>query len=190
VKHFSFPLSAFYAVNDHPRLTFERCTSNLATQVNKWRDQCHASRTIYEELQAQYEQLQGRSNRERIAVESIQKEINSLQHALADQIERSDNENTTTTEVMVRDLKYQLVEKELRLEKLQLEVKSMQTARDNAYTAKDELVATHQAELAVSLGDTAYVTTFPNSSRICNVWLTIPCDVTENDARCRHEQSQ
>jgi capsule polysaccharide export protein KpsE/RkpR len=103
---------------------------------------------VCEELKAQYEQLQSRSERERSVSESIQKEIYSLQHALAEQIERSNN-GSSSTEVIARDLKHQLSEKEWRLEKLHQDVKSMQKARDDALSAKHELVASHQAELAV-----------------------------------------
>jgi hypothetical protein len=119
-------------------------------QANKWRDQYHASRTIYEELHAQYEQLQGRSERERIVAESIRKEINSLQQVLAEQIKRSDN-GTTSTEDIARDLKHQVAERDLRLDKLNQEVKSMQKARDDAISKNDELAASQQVELAVSL---------------------------------------
>ena len=94
--------------------------------------------------------MQGRSERERIVAESIRKEINSLQQALAEQIKRSDN-CTTSTEVIARDMKHQLAERDLRLEKLNQEVKSMQKARDDAISNKDELAASHQVELAVSL---------------------------------------
>lgn len=116
-----------------------------------------------EELQAQYEQLQSRFERERSVSGSIQKEINSLQHALAEQIERSDN-GSSSTEVIARDLKHQLSEKELRLEKLHQDVKSMQKARDDALSAKDELVASHQAELAVCLNVCLLQHLYPNNS--------------------------
>lgn len=126
--------------------------------------------------------MQGRSNRERIVAESIQKEISSLQHALAEQIERSDHHCTVSTEVIARDLKYQLAEKELHLEKLHQEVKSMQKIKDDALSAKDELVASHHAELTVSA-------TFAKSPII--LFLTdISCNMIEYDARYRQLQSQ
>jgi hypothetical protein len=149
----------------HAMLLFPR-------QANKWRDQYHASRSIYEELHAQYEHLQGRSERERIVAESIRKEINSLQQALAEQIKRSDN-GTTSTEGIAHDLKHQLAERDLRLDKLNQEVKAMQKARDDAVSNKDELAASHQVELAVSLDVHRSINLQPTVSSMCGCNFTI-----------------
>lgn len=91
-----------------------------------------------------------RANRERDVTESIQKEINSLHQALTEQIEKRDY-GSTSSEAIARDLKHQLAEKVLQLEKLQQEVKVMQKARDDEYSAKNEFVAFHQSEFEVSL---------------------------------------
>jgi hypothetical protein len=55
--------------------------------------------------------------------------------------------------VLARDLKLQVDEKDLRLDKLMHEVKGMREARDDALCANDELLAAHQKEHAVSLKD-------------------------------------
>ena len=59
--------------------------------------------------------------------------------------------------VLALDLKIQVDEKDLRLEKLLHEVNGTRKARDDALCANDELLAAHQKERAVSLKDVVCV---------------------------------
>ena len=90
--------------------------------------------------------------REKEIAQSFQKELISLQQSFADHIEESGKNNTSSvsSEAIIRDLKIQLENKELILQKLQCEIKNMQKTRDDSVCARDELMVSHQAELGVS----------------------------------------
>ena len=105
-----------------------------------------------EELQVRHDASQAQMEREKEIAQSFQKELISLQQSFAHHIEESGKNNisTASSEAIIRDLKIQLENKELIFQKLQCEIKDMQTTRDDAVCAKDELVISHQAELGVS----------------------------------------
>jgi len=55
--------------------------------------------------------------------------------------------------ILARDLKLQVDEKDLQLDKLLQEVNGTRKARDDALCTNDEMLAAHQKEHAVSLKD-------------------------------------
>ncbi len=80
-----------------------------------------------------------------------------LWQAFARRIEGS-NKNTADSTllleaVITQDLKLQVDDKALQLEKLLHEVNGMQQARDDAWCANDELLIARKKERAVSLND-------------------------------------
>ena len=124
--------------------------------------------------------------REMDVAESFQKEIASLQRDFTDHIESGSGRNNMTSassEGIVRDLKYQLEEKELLLEKLHQEVKDMRKDRDDAVCSKDELIASHQAEYGVSQRCIASFSNIKSLIADCIV-------ISENYSRMCQDRSQ
>ena len=105
-----------------------------------------------EELQVRHDASQAQMEREKEIAQSFQKELASLKQSFADHIEENGKNNisSTSSEAVIRDLKIQLENKELTLQKLQCEVKDMQKTSDDVVCAKDELIVSHQAEVGVS----------------------------------------
>ena len=100
-----------------------------------------------------YDELQLQLEREKEVSESYHKEITSLQLTFASYVEEGGSRtdcSSSSDAIMVRDLKLQLEQKELQLEKLHHEVKSAIQARDAAVCAKNEMMVSHQAETMVS----------------------------------------
>ena len=91
--------------------------------------------------------------REKEVAESYQMEITLLQQGFAEYVEEGNAKpdcSASLETTMARDLKLQLEEKELQLEKMHHEVKSAIKARDDAICANDELIVSQQAEHKVS----------------------------------------
>ena len=126
--------------------------TRLTEEVSKWRGQFYDCRKKIEGIQAKHDECQAQISREKDIANSIQKELTTLQQAFAKHIEQdtANTNSSASSEAIVQQLKIQLEERELLLQKLNQEVKDMQRARDDADCIKDELLVSHQAELGVS----------------------------------------
>lgn len=133
-------------------------SESLINEAVKWKEQCFGTRKNYSELEARYEELQGRYDREREMTESFEKDIASLQQTIADHMIAESNNNSKSSvslQATVRDLQVQVEEKEMRLEVLLNEANAMRKARDDALCMKDELTAVHQIEQEKAIHDCA-----------------------------------
>lgn len=126
--------------------------TRLTEEVSKWRDQFYDCRKSFEGIQAKHDECQAQISREKDIANSIQKELTTLQQAFAKHIEQdtANTNSSASSEAIVQELKIQLEEKELLLQKLNQEVKDHSISRNEAVCVKDELLVSHQAELGVS----------------------------------------
>jgi len=105
---------------------------------------------------AKHESSLAQVKREQEIATSIQTELTALQQSFAEYIEQGNaKHNDSTTESVVAELKIQLEEKELLLQKLQEEVKSIRQERNSLICAKDELLVAHQTEHGNTLQECA-----------------------------------
>lgn len=116
---------------------------------NKWREQFYDSRKSTEHLQAKCTEYQSQTQRQREISNALQRELSSLQQSYAKHIEDSGDSKRCSPvykEDKLRDLKQQVAERNLLLEKLREEIKTLERDRDEAILAKDDLIATNQKE--------------------------------------------
>lgn len=107
-------------------------------------------------MTAKHESSLSQVKREQEIATSIQTELTALQQSFAEYIEQGNAKNNgSTSESVVAELKIQLEEKELLLQKLQEEVMSVRQDRDSLVCEKDELLVAHQTEHGNTLQECA-----------------------------------
>lgn len=106
-------------------------------------------------MEAKYDASLSQVKREQEIATSIQAELTALQQSFAEYIEQGNAKTNTSSESVVAELKIQLEEKELLLQKLQEEVKSVRQDRDSLVCEKDELLIAHQTEHGNTLQECA-----------------------------------
>ena len=120
---------------------------SLNQEANKWREQLYESRKSSEELQARNAELTSQIKREKEISDTLEKEISLLQEDVAYHMEEptsSNDTNSLSSKVVIRELKSKLQDGELLCLHLQNEIKHLQESRDDAVLAKDEFVASRQ----------------------------------------------
>mmetsp|Transcript_17199 Transcript_17199/g.36354 ORF Transcript_17199/g.36354 Transcript_17199/m.36354 type:complete len:593 (-) Transcript_17199:529-2307(-) len=124
----------------------------ISLEANNWRERFYASRKDYECLQAKCDEFRSQTERQKKIAQAFQNEILSLQNSFANKIRECGDDSDSKRshlrmEERVRELKRQLDERSLLVEKLNEEVKEAMKSRDDEYIAKQELIATHQTEM-------------------------------------------
>ena len=122
---------------------------SLNQEANKWREQLYESRKSSEELQARNAELTSQIKREKEISDTLEKEISLLQedvsyHMIIEEPTSSNDTNSLSSKVVIRELKSKLQDGELLCLHLQNEIKHLQESRDDAVLAKDEFVASRQ----------------------------------------------
>jgi len=99
-------------------------------------------------VEAKHESSLAQVKREQEIAISIQAELSALQQSFAEYIEKGNVKTNTSSpsESVVAELKIQLEEKELLLQKLHEEVESIRQDRDSLVCAKDDMLVAHQME--------------------------------------------
>ena len=97
-------------------------------------------------MKANQESSLSQVKREQETATSIQAELTALQQSFVEYIEQGNAKTNTSSESVVAELKIQLEEKELLLQKLHEEVKSIRQNRDSLLCAKHEMLVAHQTE--------------------------------------------